>query len=620
MRKPPFFNKERENSNILTFSWKALIALSALCIALAIIALFAFRCARKNAINNVPEIWFDNLTDNDLLTDSETEALTGYVTTALFEPEKKINRLPQIISIDKVPRIVFISVSNGASAAKVFIGSGQGIGKAIKQALCKVNRIRETGFQPKWIKFDVVQRVFIQPPPDNNPPQFAGSLYGLAFNRRTGFAFLPQELVAYRLLDNQQELKLNYIKAYIEKRLLREMSVQRMGPINMTDVYRFSTSSFFSDGQKFFPLYRGHRIINDIRRDDLLLAAIYGGEYLTRNMGADGRFMYTYIPGIDRASDEYNILRHAGTIYSMIELYQVTEDEALLHAVERGIHYLLKSAIPWGAGSNRSLCIIEQGEIKLGGNALAAIALAKYSEVTGNRNYLSQIRALGKWIQSVQDESGQFIIHKQSYTDYKVHNFMSEYYPGEAILAMVRIYAVYPDKSLLDTAEKGAGYLINVRDKGLSKSEVLHDHWLLYALNDLYRYRDKKVYLDHAFLIANAIMHSQNRNPAYPDYVGSYYMSPGSTSTATRSEALCAAYLLARDFGFSAEAQNIMEAIKLGVTFQLQTQFRPESVLYLKNPQRCLGGIHRSLTNHEIRIDYIQHTLSSLLGLYRIMD
>jgi hypothetical protein len=126
--------------------------------------------------------------------------------------------------------------------------------------------------------------------------------------------------------------------------------------------------------------------------------------------------------------------------------------------------------------------------------------------------------------------------------------------------------------------------------------------------------------LKHVSRIARAIRNSQNRNPKYPDWSGSYYRPPRSTPTATRSEGLYAAYLLTRDFGDQAEAKAILESIRLGLAFQLQTQFRPESVLYLKEPQRALGGFHRSLTNFEIRIDYVQHNISSLLGLYRIIE
>ena len=50
------------------------------------------------------------------------------------------------------------------------------------------------------------------------------------------------------------------------------------------------------------------------------------------------------------------------------------------------------------------------------------------------------------------------------------------------------------------------------------------------------------------------------------------------------------------------------------------TQFQPESVMYLLDPQEALGGFHNSLTNFEIRIDYVQHNVSSILCLAEILD
>ena len=138
-------------------------------------------------------------------------------------------------------------------------------------------------------------------------------------------------------------------------------------------------------------------------------------------------------------------------------------------------------------------------------------------------------------------------------------------------------------------------------------------------MNELYRQRPNPLYLNQALRIARAILESQNRNPIYTDWRGSFYIPPRSTSTATRIEGLYSAYLLAQDFGYPEETKTILEGIWLGIRFQLQTQFRPESVLYLTDPQRCLGGFHRSLTNFDIRIDYLQHNISSLLGLYRIL-
>ena len=42
--------------------------------------------------------------------------------------------------------------------------------------------------------------------------------------------------------------------------------------------------------------------------------------------------------------------------------------------------------------------------------------------------------------------------------------------------------------------------------------------------------------------------------------------------------------------------------------------------MYLNDPQRSLGGFRRSLTNFEIRIDYVQHNISALVALYRIFE
>jgi hypothetical protein len=149
---------------------------------------------------------------------------------------------------------------------------------------------------------------------------------------------------------------------------------------------------------------------------------------------------------------------------------------------------------------------------------------------------------------------------------------------------------------------------------------MTHDHWLLYALNGLYRYRPDQLYMDHTLKITHSILQAQNFEPTQPDWKGSFYSPPRSTPTATRTEGLCSAYFLTQDFGDSKEAEPIIKAIRHAVAFQLQTQFMPESVMYLNLPQSALWGFHRSLTNYEIRIDYVQHNISSLLGYYRILN
>ena len=565
------------------------------------------------------EIWFDDIRRDVNFTPAEMGTTLRAALRALGGKSNSLKNAPVTVAADTFPRIVFLSVGDGKSPAKIAVGNGAGIVDALGKAIQKLRgRIQcfDTHLQ---IKLDIARDVRrLKNSETELPTDFQRSIHGIAFGRSVGFAFLPEESVVHTLVNSKQEIRRNNILKYLGQSgatFIRKASNSAQLP-----KYRFRTDSYFLDENGFFPLYRGHRFFSDVSKNDLLSAARAAGDYLIHAVQPDGKFVYAYLPKTGEEKTKYNILRHAGTVYSMLELYEITRNSKLLQASKRAIAYLLKSAKSSKTGDVETIMIVENGFVKLGGNALAIIALTKYTQVTGDQQFLPTATRLGKWIETAQVENGEFYIQKQSYPGNKRTAFVSEYYPGEALLALVRLHALDGQPHWLGTAEKGAEYLINIRDKGLSVAELIHDHWLLYALNELYRDRPKPLYLQHAQKIAAAIVNSQNRRPEFPDWLGSYYQPPRSTPTATRTEGLLAAYALVRDFGNAQFAGKILEAAKLGIKFQLQTQFRPETALYLKNPRRSLGAFHRSLTNFEIRIDYVQHNISSLLGLYRVLE
>src|SRR5699024_4137134 len=168
-------------------------------------------------------------------------------------------------------------------------------------------------------------------------------------------------------------------------------------------------------------------------------------------------------------------------------------------------------------------------------------------------------------------------------------DFVSHYYPGEAILALVRLYQIDKNDEWLDVAEKAANFLINIRDKNATIDTIAHDHWLLYGLNELYRERQKDFYLEHSFFIAKAMMKTQiseesaKRRELIGGYVPKSGKEPKSTPVACRSEGLGAAYRLARDYGHDELANKMSFAIQQGIKFQLQMQLRPENIMYYKN-------------------------------------
>ena len=564
------------------------------------------------------EVWFGELADAPDIPEPTAKKLVRYAAEVAFGESGQTT--PTTLEEDRFPRIVFLSLSDGKSPAQVLMGAGKGVSQALENALSKIEKVRIPVSQRRWLKLDIARDVQIFPSVKTSIPlPLDRTLHGIAFDTAFGIALLPGEVLANRLVSREGELQVDRIARYVRRQSADNKLLPILEASEVLKLYRFQTTSYFAEGENVLSLYRGHRLVDAVSRDDVMSAARRGGEYLVRSVGSNGKFVYRYWPKTDKVRPGYNILRHAGTIYAMLELYKVTGEEELLSAARRALGYLISSARPSLKRDTGSLCIVEEGFVKLGGNALGAVALAKYAEVTGDNRFRSTMIALTHWIRNSQEETGEFRPHKMAYPSGEASDFVSQYYPGEALLALLRVHALQPSDPWLDAAEKGARYLIEVRDRDLPISRLAHDHWLLYALNELYRLRPDPLYLEHARRITNAILRHQNRRPQYRDWLGSYYRPPRSTPTATRTEGLAAVYRLERDFGDPEKAERILAAIRLGLRFQLQTQFQPESVLYLRDPQRSLGAFHRSLSSFEIRIDYVQHNISSLLSLWHIL-
>jgi uncharacterized protein YyaL (SSP411 family) len=367
-------------------------------------------------------------------------------------------------------------------------------------------------------------------------------------------------------------------------------------------------------------LYRGNPAPS-VDPAALLAAARAGGEYLLRHQKADGSFGYSYRPRLDGYSAAYNELRHAGTCYALFELGSATGDVRYRRAAERGMEWLAAGFVrpprAEDAAAGFETVVSSGEEAKLGGAALAALALLKGQAVSGDASRLPQARRFALFLLHQQEESGRFA-SKYFYGAADPQPFESIYYPGEAILALARLARVDPDPRWLEAARRGADWLIEVRDRAKATADLPHDHWLLMTLDELHPATGDRRYLVQAQRIAEAILGASRRDAPHPDWIGTVYTPPRSTPVATRSEALVAMHRLAARNGL--DPRPYRQALLSAAAFQLRCQLVPENVLYLPRPDRALGGFRRSLTEGEVRIDYVQHNLSALLGLHEILQ
>jgi hypothetical protein len=195
-----------------------------------------------------------------------------------------------------------------------------------------MNALRQLGVtaqEAHWLRLDVVKGK------DSHPRDLAGRRVplplprdGVAFSRDTELALLTPELAAHRALTEGGQLRVAWLPRLMQLRVANPWRVamaelverERAVLDQLTATTPFATDGFFSAGAETVRLSGTQRARNPWNPDRLMEAAREAGAYLQRMTLPDGRFVYSYLPGSDSAATDYNLLRHAGTAYAMLEL------------------------------------------------------------------------------------------------------------------------------------------------------------------------------------------------------------------------------------------------------------------------------------------------------------
>ncbi len=533
--------------------------------------------------------------------------------------------------MERLPGVrVFLTAHEPGEQAQVATGKGSTLAASVMEAARILEVSGEVGPGAR-LRLDVVesaQRSRIEEK-QRIPPAEIGIFGYLVVREGAPIGYvLPEEVIYLELYKTGKRAGLRRDKVF---KLAAERAGVPASGIAEWPVYRFTTLSSVESEPPgtALPLFRGMVRVTDLPGSRRLMeAARAGADYLVHEIDEKGRYTYNYWAAKDKTGRSYNMLRHCGTTYALLEAYEVFQDPRYLEAAERALRYVkarLHERPGWvetRAGLHGFLHLIdeEKGELsKTGGAGLALIALAKHAAVASTEENLDIMRGLAKYVVHMQEENGHFKTYFQYIPDKDVPDKEVLYYPGEAMLGLMRLYAMDPDPRWLDAAEKAAGYLIHTRDAGLTEADIQHDHWLTMALNELYRVSRVPDYSEHAFKITRAILRNQKTgaDAAAPDFVGSFYKLPYTTPASTRLEAYVAAIKLARFVG--KDDAELVQAAREVARFVVSQQFDRQNAFFLPDPARAKGGVRESIANNNIRIDYVQHAVSGMLGLARVL-
>ena len=377
--------------------------------------------------------WFEEYPRHEPLPPKEVEHLTLGVWKQLSTSVPL--QLSEELERDHQLRLIFVSTRGDDGATRVSLGHGRGIGTALRDALRRLPRPTSISA----VKVDLVGSTARLARGGRDSPTSTdfGNL-GLAYDASPFVALLPDEIVSAGLLDSTGALDRERTADYL-KTSRRPADPMPLAGRRAAEAYTIGTQSAFFDGTSYLPLYRGHRTYSELTPSLLLEAARLGGAYLARSVDGQGRFVYLYDAARDHHSKEYNVLRHAGAVYAMLELYEATHDQALLEVAGRALGYLVAQIRPCRLDATSYYCLVENDEIKVGGHGLALLALSTYGRITGSKKHLGVMKGLAEWLAKLQEPNGNFRAHKVMFSSGALTPFQSLYYPGEAIYGLTTL-------------------------------------------------------------------------------------------------------------------------------------------------------------------------------------
>ncbi len=369
--------------------------------------------------------------------------------------------------------------------------------------------------------------------------------------------------------------------------------------------------------------HKGHRKLRLLSASSTQLIIEQAAHYLAKQVTPSGKYVYGYFPCFDRTIDTYNSLRHASSTYALIEGYEACRGfntarndgttialADIRNNIDNAMGYLIDELLQ--VYGDKAYVIDTGGEIKLGANAVAILALVKYLQVfedtpfAGKYHELATKLALG--VIAMQQENGSFVhvLHSRDLS-LKAKNRII-YYDGEAAFALMRLYGLTKDERWINCVTRAFDYFI------AAKHHKAHDHWLSYCSNELAMYKPERKYFQFAV----------NNIRGYTDFIKNRI-----TTFPTLLELSMAFHKMLLKLDKHPEFQDVLvgfnvqefyEALHTRANHLMNGFFFPEMAMFFKAPQTILYGFFIRHHSFRVRIDDVEHYLSGLVAYQQLLD
>ncbi len=503
--------------------------------------------------------------------------------------------------------VVFFSVCDTGTRASVYTGTGETLTAAWEAARqVTETALQKYGVEPVWVKVDVVSRAEEITLTQLSEAVLAArsEFYrvGVSLDPTFETALLEAELNGAKIYEyDNGGIDLSYLNTYLQK--AGRHTVEAL-PERVTV---FQTVGWFCDENgTIYPLSTGQydtgrRQMDFVDKETAETLILQASDFLLRQVKEDGSFVYGYYPRFDNEIENYNIVRHASTLWSLLCRYRIQPDAELKEAIDKTIGYML-TQIRYD-GEVAYLYEEKDDEIKLGGCGVAVVALTEYMDVFGVDTYRDICEALGEGILTLMNPADGTYVHVL-HGDFTIkEDFRTVYYDGEATFALSRLYGLTKEEKWLDAACLAVDHFIR------ADYTQYKDHWIAYTMNELTKYvTDRTDYYIFALENAQGNMETiRDRDTTYHTYLELLMATFEVYDRLISSGA---------DLG-GFRVEDFLETIHTRTVQMLNGFFFPEYAMYMENPSRILHTFMVRHDGYRVRIDDVQHNIGGYYLYYK---
>ncbi|MCP3683963.1 MAG: hypothetical protein GY861_14875 [bacterium] len=329
-----------------------------------------------------------------------------------------------------------------------------------------------------------------------------------------------------------------------------------------------------------------------VKENNYLSSIELGGEWFLNNQNKN--FLhYTYYPENNTHSKGQHPLREMASMWSITQLAKFLDDEKHDELALRGFDHFEKYFVY--DDENEFYLVNATRTIKLGYPAFAVLALIDMEHE--NKDYY--LEKFADSIVFMQNDDGSLDCYYNS-----KKTGAQDYYPGEALIALMRLYEYNGNEKYLETVENAFPFYSEYWRENKNTAFV---PWHSRAYNKAYYATNDEKYADFVFEMNDYML-----DKYHPRDKCSNFSFSGSV-TAVHMEGVNKAYELAAELDNErAECYKnfIQEAAEFTVSLQVT-----EDTDYEK---AAVGGFMGSLRTTEMRVDRNQHAVMALMEAYEL--